>query len=94
MCQKILILLLFLSLTVGCSKANVKTNENLLLGNEAIIIDHNCTNIKRVPKSWIKIAKANFKISYGHTSHGSQIISGMTTLQAADNFFSFLLKSS
>ncbi|MEW5802087.1 MAG: hypothetical protein AB1847_08285 [bacterium] len=42
-----------------------------------IIIDHTCTNISRIPEQWINKAKAEFKISYGHTSHGSQLISGM-----------------
>ena len=31
----------------------------------------------------------NFGISYGHTSHGSQIISGMRALQNKNRFFSF-----
>jgi hypothetical protein len=46
-----------------------------------LIIDHTCTDITQVPSEWINQAKANFKISYGHTSHGSQIVTGMTVLQ-------------
>lgn len=44
---------------------------------EAIIIDHSCCDISQVPDSWVLQAKDQFKISYGHTSHGSQIVTGM-----------------
>jgi hypothetical protein len=46
-----------------------------------IMIDHTCTDLSRVPDTWIKAAKAQFKVSYGHTSHGSQIISGMNLIK-------------
>jgi hypothetical protein len=42
-----------------------------------VIIDHHCTNIRQIPESAIMQAKANLHIAYGHTSHGSQLISGM-----------------
>ncbi len=47
-----------------------------------IIIDHECTDLSRVPVPWIETAKAGFRVWYGHTSHGSQITSGMGTLQS------------
>ena len=65
----------------GCSLskkvAPIETSANL---TEALIIDHTCTNIKEIPEYWIKKAKAEFGISYGHTSHGSQIVSGTKVL--------------
>lgn len=42
-----------------------------------IIVDHTCTDIWQVPESAIQDAKASLHIAYGHTSHGSQLISGM-----------------
>lgn len=51
---------------------------------EALIIDHKCTDVSKVPKSYIEKAKSTFKISYGHTSHGSQIVSGMQALKKSD----------
>jgi hypothetical protein len=47
-----------------------------------IIIDHTCTDLAQVPESAIAQAKQQFRISYGHTSHGSQIVSGMALLRA------------
>jgi hypothetical protein len=50
--------------------------------SETIIIDHTCTDISQIPKNWINQAKDLFKVSYGHTSHGSQIVTGMQTLNS------------
>jgi hypothetical protein len=50
---------------------------------EGIIIDHTCTDLSQVPSDWIDQAKAMFRISYGHTSHGSQIVTGMDLLKGA-----------
>ncbi len=47
---------------------------------QAIIADHLCTDITIIPEAAIIKAKENLHIGYGHTSHGSQIISGMTGL--------------
>lgn len=49
--------------------------------HSAIIIDHTCTDISQVPEYWINQGKDLFKISYGHTSHGSQIVTGMNILE-------------
>ena len=48
-----------------------------------MIIDHNCAHLadlNSIPVSWINAAKNNLHISYWHTSHGSQLIDGMTPL--------------
>jgi hypothetical protein len=50
-------------------------------GNSPIIIDHRTTNIYKIPRQWIEKAKKDLHIAYGHTSHGSQISSGMKGLQ-------------
>lgn len=50
-------------------------------GSEAMIIDHTSTTISNIPSSYIEDAKEQLKISYGHTSHGSQIVSGMESVE-------------
>jgi len=47
-----------------------------------IIIDHACTDLSQVPDYWVEQAKALLRVSYGHTSHGSQLITGMGVLEA------------
>ncbi len=48
----------------------------------AIIADRIATDILAVPTEWIEAAKNDLHIAYGHTSHGSQIITGMNGLDA------------
>ena len=55
-----------------------------------LIIDHACTDLSKVPEQWIKQAKRTLHIAYGHTSHGSQLISGMQGLvNAKGNLYAF-----
>ena len=48
--------------------------------DSAIIIDHACAVLGDIPESWIELAKQTLHIAYGHTSHGSQLTTGMTGL--------------
>jgi len=49
---------------------------------QPIFIDHNCLNLNHIPDQWIGAAKENLHIGYGHTSHGSQLTSGMIALES------------
>ena len=51
-------------------------------GSEPIIIDHTCTDLSKIPDYWIEQAKDLLRLSYGHTSHGSQPITGMSVLES------------
>jgi hypothetical protein len=53
--------------------------------SETLIIDHrhaHLEDLKSIPISWINETKKNLNIAYGHTSHGSQLTSGMANLDA------------
>jgi hypothetical protein len=64
---------------------------DISLGQEPITIDHTHTNIDEIPMAWVDSAKKNLHIGYGHTSHGSQLITGMETLEShySDGRFDF-----
>ena len=66
----------------GCSEEG--DAKNPASGNnsveKAIIVDHACIKLDKIPDQWIAKAKENLHIAYGHTSHGSQLITGMTGL--------------
>lgn len=47
---------------------------------EAVVIDHECTDITEIPQAAIEQAKSTLHIAYGHTSHGSQLTTGMSGL--------------
>lgn len=54
-----------------------------------LIIGHNCTDIAKIPTAWINQAKSTFHIAYGHTSHGSQLVSGMQVLAEKDDLYAY-----
>jgi hypothetical protein len=46
------------------------------LSGGAIIVDHNCTDLTRIPAQWLEQAKQNVVWAYGSTSHGTQLWAG------------------
>ncbi|MCU0724778.1 MAG: PKD domain-containing protein [Planctomycetes bacterium] len=48
--------------------------------DEPLIADHACCDLSQVPLAAIEAARTDLSIAYGHTSHGSQITTGMTGL--------------
>ena len=72
-------LLLTLSVTIGAFPSHGHQVRDLHR-SEAIIIDHTCTDLSKIPQRWIEQAKAQHRICYGHTSHGSQPVTGMSVL--------------
>ncbi len=45
-----------------------------------LIIDNLSTNLAAIPQQYIEAAKDELHIAYGHTSHGSQLVDGMSGL--------------
>ncbi|MBN1199500.1 MAG: SGNH/GDSL hydrolase family protein [Bacteroidales bacterium] len=70
MTQKLFFLILFLE---GCL---LKVSSQ-----QPIIIGHTSTDLNMVPLEYVNEAKSTMKVWYGHTSHGSQITSGIDNLQ-------------
>lgn len=52
-----------------------------------IIADH--TRIGAIPASAVALAKSTLHIAYGHTSHGSQLVTGMSALYAHDPLYAW-----
>jgi len=48
--------------------------------SDPLVINHTSADISLIPESAINLAKKNLHIAYNHTSHGSQIITGMNAL--------------
>ncbi len=68
-------LVIIFMLSVGFAATNA---QDMIIGhNQAHLED-----LKSVPLEWIDSAKAKLKVAYFHTSHGSQINSGLTPLDA------------
>ena len=52
-----------------------------LYSQNSIIANHNSAKLSIIPTNWIDSAKVKLHIAYGHTSHGSQLITGMDGLE-------------
>jgi hypothetical protein len=81
-----LLLLPLLALLLSCSPGQREDppDDPDPLPAAARIIDHRCTDLGRVPASWIATARERLRIGYGHTSHGSQPVSGMMAFRGAN----------
>jgi hypothetical protein len=51
-----------------------------------LLIDHNCRDLGQIPDGWIIQAQDDLHVAYNHTSHGSQLISGLGVLEAFPPF--------
>lgn len=51
---------------------------------QGLIIGHMNTDLTQIPAVWIDAVKANTRIHYAHTSHGSQVTTGLERLYNAD----------
>jgi hypothetical protein len=84
-----LIILLF-SLSIVCCKTGNGNNDNNNgdngnnnnpdPGTGAIIVDHRCADISKIPDNWINKVKEILNIHYAHTSHGEQVTVGLERL--------------
>jgi hypothetical protein len=54
---------------------------SVLYGRESVIVDHqSAQKFSSIPQFWIQEAKSSLHIAYQHTSHGSQLVTGMRIL--------------
>jgi len=58
-------------------------------GSQALIIDHTTLDITRIPTDYINLAKTQLRASYGHTSHGSQLISGASYWYTQNSLYAY-----
>jgi hypothetical protein len=75
------------ALAAGClSTSGGDDDDSSGISGGPMSIDHNCTDFSEIPASAIDQAKASLHIAYQHTSHGSQLITGMSSLAAFPAF--------
>jgi hypothetical protein len=64
-----------------CAKKSTPTGgSDAPAATHSRIIGHSCTDLGKVPAVWIAQARSTLYVSFGHTSHGSQIPTGMDVL--------------
>ena len=58
-------------------------NGSLSPQSRLFVVDHTDTDVSVIPDYWIEQAK-KFVVHYAHTSHGSQVLSGLEWLESSD----------
>ncbi len=61
---------------------------------QRLIIDHTCTDLSKIPTTWIERAEQDVVWLYGHTSHGSQIVSGVEQIAKQTPAYGFIYEES
>ncbi len=51
-----------------------------LFAQQPIIIDHRCIDLTGIPAEWIAKAQTDLRVTYQHTSHGSQLVTGIDAI--------------
>ena len=59
----------------------IMANSSITFSQVPIIANHEIAKLSIIPDEWIDSAKVKLHIAYGHTSHGSQLITGMEGLR-------------
>ncbi len=75
----IFFIIIFPLLSCEDNSADVDTTP-IIKQDKAIIINHKSIDLNKIPEDAIKTAKEKLHIAYGHTSHGSQLMTGMSKL--------------
>ncbi len=65
-------------LVVLSACAEAESSGGTVIGHEQASLAH----LKSIPEAAIQQAKRDLQVAYGHTSHGSQLVSGMAKLDA------------
>ncbi|MFX1391676.1 MAG: hypothetical protein ACFE9Z_16545 [Promethearchaeota archaeon] len=87
--------LISLALILGFSRnLQDQTPSPLSPSTQSIIIDHNCVKLDEIPIKWIETTRNSTKVHYAHTSHGGQIITGLTRLESSNSNYSIAIAGS
>jgi hypothetical protein len=81
--QLIILVIIFICVLFcfqACKDNPSDTEKKANINTELVVINHTNTTLGSIPAQWIDSVKSKFRIAYGHTSHGSQIVTGMAAL--------------
>ena len=79
----------------GFAAANVEVTTSIATSSwpGGLIIDHNKIDQNLIPAEYITAAKDDIKIHYAHTSHGGQITTGLSRIEAVNSTFDVSIAS-
>jgi hypothetical protein len=82
-------ILFVIMIGLALSTASVDARPSPVVRSAPIVVDHRHTDISQIPDYWINQAKQLLRLSYGHTSHGSQLVTGMGAIKNVNSLFDY-----
>ncbi len=70
----------------ACDDPVAPQNRDTPAATAGFVVDHTNTDLADIPDYWIQRVKSDLHIAYEHTSHGSQLITGMNALKNYPDF--------
>lgn len=88
---KIYIFIIMLTLIfIACSEED--SNASIIEGT--FTVNHNNITLSDIPVEWIDSVIVKIKLHYAHTSHGSQLTTGLNRIEAAEPLYSVAIGNS
>ena len=88
--------LIVILITVWCvtwvTCSNEDSNATIIEGTYTV--NHNNVALADIPAEWIDSVIVNLKLHYAHTSHGSQLTTGLNRIEVAEPMYSVVIGSS
>ena len=86
--------LVWLAACGGSDQQSTETPQPTSDSSGAVIVNHLSTRLERVPVEWIARARQTLRIAYGHTSHGSQLVTGAQAFRGSEGSTYYFSSSS
>lgn len=58
----------------------------------AIVIDHTCTDVSKIPQTWIDYVQNNITVHHAGASHGEQLPDGLILLETEDSTYGVAIR--
>src|SRR5512138_2045838 len=71
-----------LTCLISCKETSIAPSDVVAARDSVVVANHTTTQLSAIPEQWVLKARTDLHIAYGHTSHGSQLITGMDGLVA------------
>jgi hypothetical protein len=76
-----------LLISVMCTSDDTTTGGNANVTQHELSANHNVPDVTLIPAQWIDSVKLNLRVHYAHTSHGSQLTTGLTQIESSDTTY-------
>jgi hypothetical protein len=71
---------------LACSGGSTSTLTSPVQPAAGMVVDHSSTHLGDIPSQYLQAARTNLRIAYQHSSHGSQLITGLEAMKRSVSY--------